>query len=213
MQTSGLLGMAILTALIVVGISAVAGAAIPCPGEVLLDERGPWGDRLDANLLRFDSADNLYFTHNGAGVWKRSAVDGSVTLFAGNGNNTVADGEPAVGVSLAFISALAINGAGDVYIASRTSSISTHATSTAAVSRQAVVRRVRHDTGIIDTILPAGSGLDEISGMAFDSDGRLLLADPVQACVVRLESNGSLNTLVDSGHPVNCLQKCRKCLR
>jgi sugar lactone lactonase YvrE len=101
------------------------------------------------NSPRYDRSGALYFAASGNNqILKLDAKGETVTAFAGNGLTTYAgDGGPALQAALNSPSSLAVDGAGNVFIADTGNN---------------VVRRVDAKTGIISRI--AGTGDDGFSG-------------------------------------------------
>ena len=101
------------------------------------------------NSPRYDRSGALYFVASGNNlILKLDAKGETVTAFAGNGNNSYGgDGGPALQAILNQPSALAVDGAGNVFIADTGNN---------------VVRRVDAKTGIISHV--AGTGETGFSG-------------------------------------------------
>jgi len=146
-----------------------------------------------------DSAGNLYFADkNNQRVRKIS--HGNITTVAGNGTQGYAgDGGAAVNAQLSWPSGVAVDAAGDLYIADAGNN---------------VVRKVL-PSGIITTV--AGNGtygytgdggpatsaeLNYPSSVAVDSAGNLYIADSANN-VVRKVANGAISTAAGSGQTIN----------
>jgi trimeric autotransporter adhesin len=144
-----------------------------------------------------DGAGNLYVADQGSHVvWKRDSA-GDITLFAGTGMSGVgADGVPARESSLMAPQGLAVDAAGNVYIAE----LGAH--------RVRVVRT----NGIIDTV--AGSGVQGFGGdngparqalldtpqdVAVDAAGNVYIADSYNNRIRRVTPAGVIHTVAGSG--------------
>ncbi len=136
----------------------------------------PFGFIGESNGIAADSSGNVYFsdTYNQV-VWKYSRQTATVSLYAGTGvYGYTGDGGPATAATLAYPRGLALDGAGNLYIAD---------------SSNEVVRRVSATTQLISTV--AGNGrmgttgaggpatsasLDFPEGVAVDRAGDLYIA-------------------------------------
>ena len=124
----------------------------------------------------FDAAGNLYFVETGNHVVRKVTSGGIITTVAGNGvQGFSGDGGPATSAELDSPAGLALDSAGDLYIAD---------------SHNHRIREVSSATGIIATIAGTGAAgfsgdggpataatLDLPTALAFDSAGNLYLAD------------------------------------
>lgn len=125
------------------------------------------------NDVVLDAAGNLYIADsNNHRVRKVAAGSGIITTFAGTGQEgSSGDGGPATMAALALPLGLAVDAAGNIYIADRNNNR---------------VRKVAAGTGIITTI--AGVGTDETSG----DGGPATLAGVVWPWAVSLDRAGNL---------------------
>ena len=146
----------------------------------------------DGNLFVADSDNSC--------VWKITA-NGLINRFAGNGNQIYAgDGGPAVQASFVTPWGLAIDQAGNLYIADENDNR---------------VRRVSIN-GIISTV--AGNGIYAFSGdagraldaslkspqtVAVDKNGDIYIADNGNLRVRKVSANGTITTVVGDGTPGN----------
>ena len=142
--------------------------------------------------LAIDSANNIYFTdHNNV----RKISNGIVTTIAGNGQSGFSgDGGPAISASLGQPEGIALDSAGNLYIAD---------------TNNCRVRKV--SAGNIATVAGNGCGggysgdggaainasLSDPYGVAVDSTGNLYIADTYNN-VVRKVSNGVITTVAGS---------------
>jgi len=132
-----------------------------------------------------------------ATVVRRSRT-GVVTTIAGDGTmGATGDGGPATSAYLTGPAALARDGAGNLYVAD---------------AKAHRVRRIDVRSGLISTVAgngrPGFSGdggpavaasLSEPHGVAFDRDGRLLIADTLNHRVRRLAADGTIATIAGRG--------------
>jgi len=185
-------------------VTRVAGPpADPQNGNV--GYSGDGGQAANAKLfkpagLTLDTAGNLYISDSGQNVVRKIAANGIITTVAGNGNTSLGsssgDGGPAINAQLNFPTAVAVNAAGDLYIADTLSSR---------------VRVVSAASGIINTA--AGNGTAAFSGdngpavnaslnrpfgLAIDAANNLYIADRFNS-VIREVSNGIINTIAGQG--------------
>src|SRR5205823_3975043 len=120
---------------------------------------------------------NIFIVDSGNGRIRRvEASTGIITTVAGNGNFEFSgDGGPAISAGLDFSQGVAVDGAGNIFIAD---------------SSNSCIRRVEASTGIITTVAGNGSfefsgdggpaisaGLYSPSGVAIDGDGNIFIAD------------------------------------
>jgi sugar lactone lactonase YvrE len=143
----------------------------------------------------FDAQGNLYFVETGNHVVRKVTPAGIITTVAGNGVQGFAgDNGPAIAAELDSPAGLALDSAGDLFIAD---------------SHNQRVREVAAATGIISTI--AGTGVAGFSGdggvataaqldlptaLAFDAAGNLYFADTGNHRVRRIAAATSIITTV-----------------
>jgi sugar lactone lactonase YvrE len=149
--------------------------------------------------IAVDSGGNLYIGTSNL-VRKVTAATGTIATFAGGGGNygSNGDGGPATGATLEFVLGLALDSAGDLYIADGASSL---------------IRKVNAATGIITTVAgsaaatalgdggPATSAkLSEPSSVAVDSKGNLFIADTLHGLVREVSAaTGVIQTVAGHG--------------
>jgi trimeric autotransporter adhesin len=146
--------------------------------------------------VALDRAGNVYVAAFNLGRIFKVSTNGNVTVVAGIGEpgGVRGDGGPAVGASLAEPSGIAVDSAGNVFIADRTF---------------CRIREVSAQTGIITTIAgtdtcyyngdggPATSAdLNNPSGVALDTSGNIFIAD-TNNCLIReiSASTGVISTV------------------
>ena len=132
-----------------------------------------------------DSTGSLYISEfGGHRIW-RVGTDGAVNCIAGTGTPGFSgDGGPATGAQLAYPAGLAVDGAGNLYIADSSN------------------HRVRKVTGgAITTVLGTGdpgaspNQLNTPTGVAVDPSGDLYVADSGNQRIQQLTPSGTVNTL------------------
>jgi uncharacterized protein (TIGR03437 family) len=143
--------------------------------------------------LAFDQAGNLYISDPGNSRVRKVDTKGIITTFAGGGAISGGDGGPANKAGLGQPTGLAVDSAGNVYIAD---------------FKFGGVRKV-NTQGIISTFAGGGSGGDGVQatsaavagpyGLAFDNQGNLYIA---QATRVRMvNSQGIISTVAGGTNP------------
>jgi hypothetical protein len=147
-----------------------------------------------------DASGNLFITDTGNNVvWKVTSATGLITPVAGNGTaGYTGDGALAVNAQLNYPSAVALDSAGNLYIADATNN---------------AIRLVTASTGVITTFagtgLPGYSGdsglataaeLYDPTGVALDSLGNLYIADSGNSAIrVVTASTGVIATIAGTG--------------
>jgi sugar lactone lactonase YvrE len=141
---------------------------------------------------------SLLVTDTGRGVVLRRSRKGLIATVAGNGGiGYVADGGPATSAFLSSPAGLARDATGNLYVADRMA----HR-----------VRRIDAQSGVISTVVgngrPGFSGdggpaveaiLDQPRGVAFDREGRLLIADSRNHRIRRVAADGTITTIAGNG--------------
>ncbi len=158
------------------------------------------GEAISAPLVQpyqiaFDSAGNVYIADSGDELIREINVDGVVNTVAGNGNQGFGgDNGPATQAQLDTPTGLAVDAAGNLYIADSNNN------------------RVREVTGgnittIAGTGAPGYSGdggaataatLDSPGALAIDSTGNLFIADSNNECIRKI-SGGIITTVAGDG--------------
>jgi len=168
---------------------------------------GDGSGALSATLMKpssvvFDSAGNMYIADSGDNVIRKvTASTGNISTYAGDFNTPgyTGDGGPAtkVGVGLNNPVAVALDAAGNLYIAD---------------SQNSVIRKVTAASGIITTIAgkgtPGFSGdggravfaqLSHPRGVAVDAAGNVYIADTFNSRIRVVAPNGTINTVAGTG--------------
>ena len=147
--------------------------------------------------LTVDTGGNVYVADNGNNRIRRISTDGVITTVAGNGTvGFSGDGGPATGAQLSSVFGLAVDIAGNLWIA------------------DSVANRIRRVTpgGIISTVAGTGdcgfSGdggpavaaqLCAPAGIASDTAGNLFITDTLNNRIRQISSDGTITTVAGSG--------------
>ena len=174
-------------------------SAGPSSNRVPTDGEEALGANLNSpSYVATDSAGNIYFSEPNSSYVRRISPDGRLWLFAGTRNNPGpgGDGGPAKNAQLSLPSGLAVDQAGNVFIAD---------------ARNHRIRRVAVD-GTITTIAGTGEGgfagdggpataaqLNYPYGVAVDADGNIYIADSLNYRVRRVAADGTISTLAGNG--------------
>jgi sugar lactone lactonase YvrE len=159
--------------------------------------------------VHIDGAGNVYVADLFSERVFRVDTTGNVTVVAGTGarGGSIGDGGPAISANLTYPSGVAVDSAGNIFIADR------------SFCR---IREVSAKTGIISTVAGTGtcfySGdggpatsatLNNPSGVAVDSSGNLFIAD-TNNCLVRevSVSTGVISTVVGTPPDITGLLHC-----
>jgi len=146
----------------------------------------PWG-------IAVDSAGNLYIVEFGViSDVRKVASDGTITTVAGGGYFTLGDGGPATSAWLYGSEDVAVDGAGNLYIADTLNNR---------------IRKVSN--GIITTLAGGGSGGDNgpatqaalsgPTGVAVDTSGNIYIADTKDQRVRLVTPGGTISTIAGDG--------------
>jgi sugar lactone lactonase YvrE len=149
--------------------------------------RGETGPALNAPLgqmrgVALDAAGNLFAADAGNHLVVKMSPSGVLTAAAGNGvAGFSGDGGPATSASLSGPAAVALDAAGNLYIAD---------------SSNNRIRRVS-PSGTITTV--AGSGVSGPSGLAVDSGGNLYISDSNNNRIRKVSAAGVITTVAGKG--------------
>jgi uncharacterized protein (TIGR03437 family) len=163
-------------------IASVGGGTLVIPRSVATDAAG--------NAYVADAQDNRV---------RKIATDGTVTSYAGNGTNGFAgDGGPASNAQLSSPAAVAVDGAGNLYIADL---------------GNLRIRKVNAN-GNISTVAGNGSqaysgdggpainaSLNAPLGVAVDPSGNVYIVDSVSHVIREITLDGNINTIAGTGAP------------
>jgi sugar lactone lactonase YvrE len=150
--------------------------------------------------MALDATGNLYLADGGNNRVRKVATDGTITTVAGNGTAGYSgDGGPATAAELSAPNGVAVDSAGNVYIADTSNS---------------VIRKVAAGTGFITTV--AGNGTSgyignggpatsaELAypyGVAVDGAGNLYIADTYNVVIRKVATNGNISTVAGTNIP------------
>jgi uncharacterized protein (TIGR03437 family) len=169
------------------GSTAFSGDGAEAVNSALNDPKG----------MAIDPAGNVYIADSENFRVRKVNTAGIISTYAGNGvYGFSGDGGPAVNASISDILSVALDAAGNLYVADSSN------------------RRIRKVTpgGIISTM--AGTGVQGYSGdggpavsallgrpvaVAVDSGGNLLYVDSVNQCVRRINAAGIISTVAGNG--------------
>jgi sugar lactone lactonase YvrE len=175
------------------------GTIVTVAGNGTPGYRGDGGPATDARLsdpsgVAVDGRGNLYIADTGNAVVREVTPDGTILTVAGNGSVGLSgDYGPATRAQLNTPTALAVDHAGDLFIADTADN---------------VVREVRPSGNIVTVagygpagyngggLLATKSQLKHPQGIAVDSSGQLFIADTGNGIVREIMPNGILRTVV-----------------
>jgi uncharacterized protein (TIGR03437 family) len=151
----------------------------------------------DPPRVALDGSGNLYF----GGLHSVFKVDtsGTLTRIAGNGRaGYLGDGGPATAAQLEFPAGIAIDPAGNVYVADRDAAVVRRISSSGAISTYA-------GTGVPGYSGDGGqAALAQLTGplgVALDANGNLYVADAGNNVVRKISANGTIATVAGNGVP------------
>ena len=186
-------------------VTASSGIISTIAGNGTGGYAGDGGPAISAELsapmgVALDSAGNIYFADNGNAVIRKiSASTGIITTIVGDGNwGFSGDGGPATSAELSYDTNLAIDSAGNLYIADK---------------YNMRIRKVSAATGIITTVAGNGTAgysgdggpatsakLDWPFGVAVDAVGNLYIADLDNNVIRKVTaSTGFITTIAGNG--------------
>ena len=184
--------------------SLTPGIITSVAGNGQTGESGDGGPALDAELfeprnMTIDAAGNYYFCEPYEHRVRKVSRDGTITTVAGTGSQYFGggDGGPATSATLNVPSGVALDAAGNLYIAD---------------TYHNRIRKVDLN-GIITTV--AGNGAQSYSGdggpatsarlnlpadVAVDAAGNLYIADQFNNRIRKVDTNGIITTIAGTGH-------------
>jgi YD repeat-containing protein len=166
--------------------------------------RGDGGSARDASLgyieaMAVDAGGNVYAADSASFYVRRITPQGSISIVAGNGvRGMTGDGGPARSASLGYISALAVDAAGNLYIAD------TDNRRIRRVSPSGVITTIAGN-GTNDNSAGPGDGLPAIDiaiqprSLAVDATGRLYFGDALNGRVRAILADGTVTTVAGGG--------------
>ena len=149
------------------------------------------------NGLAADSAGNLYIADDFDNRIREVSVAGTLTTVAGNGTvGFSGDGGPATSAQLNFPSGVAVDSAGNLYIADQDNK------RIRRVSAGGTITTVAGNGGFSGDGGPATSAsLDSPYSVALDSVGNLYIADSLNHRIRKVSAGGTITTVAGSGIP------------
>jgi uncharacterized protein (TIGR03437 family) len=155
------------------------------------------------NLVALDAAGNLYIADGGNLRIRKVAPNGIITTVAGNGTlGYSGDGGLATRASLSYVSGLAADGAGNLYISGSFSippnppDIHVRRISTAGI----ITRVAGNGIGFAGDGGPAlNAAFRSIAGLTVDAAGNLYVSDVSNHRIRRIAPNGIISTFAGTG--------------
>ena len=156
---------------------------------------GNGGPGIEATLhlpevLISDQEDNLYLTQRTGNAWiiRKINPEGIITHFAGNGmQGNAGDGGPAIKASFHTISDIAVDVAGNIYVAD-------------SINRN--IRKI-NEQGIISTV--AEDSLEKLgtevhpNGIVVDKAGNIFFSDSGSSKVYKIDTRGNITLIAGTG--------------
>ncbi len=146
--------------------------------------------------LAYDKGGNLYVSDSNQNVVRKVSPAGTITAFAGSGSSTFSgDNNPATAAGLSAYG-LAADGSGNVYIAD----FSNHRVRKVALSGTITTVAGDGTTGNGgDGGQATAAQLTGPTGIVFDAQGRMLIADYGGNVIRRVATNGVISTVAGTG--------------
>jgi hypothetical protein len=171
------------------------------------DDGGP-ATNASLNLptgVAVDAAGNLYFPDPYSNRVRKVSTSGTITTVAGNGTfGFSGDGGPATNASLRYPYAVAVNAAGNLYIADQGNNRVRKVAASVPPLLSGTITTVAGDgtTGFSGDGGPAtNASLYEPTGVAVDAAGNVYIADPGNHRVRKVSTSGTITTVAGNGSP------------
>jgi uncharacterized protein (TIGR03437 family) len=141
-----------------------------------------------------DASGNIYIADTGNNRIRKIDTRGTITTFAGAANGFLGDNGPAAAARLSMPESLAIDQAGNLYVAD------TGNHRIRRISPQGIITTVAgSDTGAGDNGPALNALLFQPSGLLFDSSGNLYIADTLNNRIRRVSRDGNIITVAGNG--------------
>ena len=162
---------------------------------------GDSGPAIQAQLkypddVAVDSAGNVYIADSGDHSIRKVDSTGTITTIAGTGFGFSGDGGPAVEAELRRPRGVAVDSAGNVYIADSSDHRIRKVDSTGTITTIAGTGEFGFGG---DGVLAAGTRLAFPYGVAVDSAGNLYIADTGNRRIRKIDSTGTITTIAGTG--------------
>jgi sugar lactone lactonase YvrE len=197
-------------------IWTVAGNGTPCTAAPLCGDGGP-ATEAQFNFpesVAADAAGNLYVADWGDNELRKVSAAGVISQLAGDGAPCAAapscgDGGAAADAQLNFPQALAVDSAGNVYVAD------TGDNEVRRVSPRGVITRIAGDGAACSTAPTCGDGgaatratLNAPGGVVVDSAGNVYVADTGDNEVRKVSTHGVITRVAGTGKPCPTSTSC-----
>jgi RHS repeat-associated protein len=163
---------------------------------------GDGGPAVDATMdgpagISIDGRGNLFFADVGNSRIRKVDPDGFITTVAGNGQNACSgDGGPALEAAIGYPQSVAVDVAGNLYIADAQCNRIRKVTPNGHISTFAG-NGERPFNG--DNIPAIGAGIDAPYGIAVDKAGNVMFTDSGNSRVRKIDSRGIVTTVAGNG--------------
>ncbi len=180
----------------------VSGLVSTIAGTGRQGTSGDGGPAIDAQLfnpsaIALDADGNILVASSGGHCVRKIDGAGMITTIAGTGEQgSSGDGGPAIEANLDGPNAIAVDGEGNVYVAEY-GSHRVRKIDTAGIITAFAGTGVKGHGG--DGGRATDAKLDYVRGLAVDSAGNVYLTDMNQARVRRVDSGGTIDTVVGTG--------------
>jgi sugar lactone lactonase YvrE len=148
--------------------------------------------------VALDSLGNLYISDSGSGTIRKVNASGMITTYAGKGSVGLpaGDGGPATNASIRNPNGVAIDAAGNLFIADNSGGQVRKVNAAGIISTLAGNRQ----SGFSGDGGPAtNASLENPTDVAADSSGNVFIADSGHGCVRKVDTNGFITTVAGTG--------------